>query len=45
MKSLDNNINEGLRSIDWTPFEEFLSKRRINLNVRQVFEERNVDIK
>lgn len=39
MNSLNSDMDGIINSIDWTPFEQFLSKRRINLNVRQVCEE------
>ena len=37
MLELNTNINQVFETLSWTQFQLFLSKRRINLNVRQVF--------
>lgn len=37
MLELNTNMNQVLETLSWTQFQLFLSKRRINLNVRQVF--------
>jgi hypothetical protein len=39
MNALNSGMDSVINALDWTPFEQFLGKRRINLNVRQVFEE------
>jgi len=39
MSELNASMNHVLETLSWTPFQRFLSKRRINLNVRQVFKD------
>lgn len=37
IKSLNSDIERVISTVDWSPFEDYLMKTRLNLNVRQVF--------